>query len=159
MLLSFTEMVHSGSRPTVTGALVEADALPGGEHDRSHRRSAGALLELGDDVESAVLQVVVGAEPDHDRAHEVVALLTGVLLGGLAEFGGEGRLDVAEALQIAGAEGDREVVRDDAATLHIDGAVVVHLAYETASKFDGPDRPTGAAREHTIDHTLQTTLD
>ncbi len=96
---------------------------------------------------------------DDDRAHEVVPLLAGVLLGGLAEFGGEGGLDVAEALSITGAERDGEVVRDDAATLDVDGTVVVHLANETATKFDRPDRPTGATREHTVDHTLQTTLD
>ena len=37
--------------------------------------------------------------------------------------------------------------------------VALHLADETATKFDRSDRPTGAAREHTVDHTLQTTLD
>ena len=158
MLLSLTEIVHSGSRPTVTFAAAEVDALARRQHERTHARAGRCLAELADDVEAPRLEVVVDRQLDGDRAHEVVALFAGVLASGFAEFGDEGVLDVVEAVVVDGAEQHREVVRDDAPTLHVDGSVVVHLAYETASEFDGPDRPAGAAKEHTVDHTLQTVL-
>ncbi len=89
----------------------------------------------------------------------MVALLAGVLLRGFGEFGGEGGLDVAEAVAIGLAEHDREVVGHDAAALDVDGPMVVHLAHETATQFDRANRTLGATSEHTVDHTLQATLD
>ena len=105
-----------------------------------------------------VRRAVVDGELHGDRPHEVVALLAGVLACGLGEFGDEGVLDVVEAGVVDGAQHHREIVGDDAATLDVDGSLVVHLAHETAAEFDGTDRALGATKEHAIDHTLQTVL-
>ena len=47
----------------------------------------------------------------------------------------------------------------DAATLDVDGPMIVHLAHETATQLDRANRTLGATSEHTVDHTLQATLD
>ncbi len=109
-------------------------------------------------VEAAALEVVVDRELHADRAHEVVALLAGVLAGGLGEFSDEGVLDLVETRVIDGAQHHGVLVGNDAATLDIDRAVVVHLADETTAEFDRADRPFGTTKEHAVDHTLQTVL-
>ena len=88
----------------------------------------------------------------------MVALFAGVLTSGFGQFGDEGVLDVVEAGVVDGAQHHREVVGDDATTLDVDRALVVHLAHETSAEFDGTDRALGATKEHAIDHTLQTVL-
>ena len=66
--------------------------------------AAGALGDLGDDVEVALLQRVVGHERDGHRADELVALVAGVLAGGLGELAGEG---LGERLKRSKSAGDR----------------------------------------------------
>ena len=87
----------------------------------------------------------------------MVPLLTGVLARGLDELGLENVVDVAEAVEVALAELDHEVVRHDPPSLDVDRALVVHLAHQSAAEFDGANR---AARttEHALDHTLQPAL-
>ena len=76
----------------------------------------------------------------------MVALLAGVLAGGLAQLGAQRVLDVGEAGVVARAEVDREVVGHDAAALDVDGAVVVHLADEPATELDRADGCSRNAR-------------
>ena len=100
---------------------------------------------------------LVGDEVDADRAHEVVALLAGVLAGRLDELGLQHVVDVVEAGQVARAELDLEVVGHDPPALDVDGALVVHLPHQPPPELDGADggaRPT----EHALDHTLQAPL-
>jgi len=141
------------------GGAAEIDTLARGEHERAHTRAGGSLLELADDVEASRSQAVVDGQLDRDRPHEVVALLAGVLTRRLGEFGHEGIFDLVEAGVVDGAQHHGEVVGHDAAALDVDGSLVVHLAHETAPEFDGADRALGAAKEHAIDHTLQTVLE
>ena len=76
---------------------------------------------------------------------------------------GGGLLGTAEVVvepgEVARAEVDQEVVGHDAAALDVDGSMIVHLAHETATQLDRANRTLGATSEHTVDHTLQATLD
>jgi hypothetical protein len=84
----------------------------------------------------------------------VVALVACVLAGGLAQLVVQRVIDLGETGVIAGAEVEGERVRDDAPALHIDAAVVVHLAQQPAAELDGADAATGGTREHDLDHIL-----
>ena len=66
--------------------------------------------------------------------------------------------NVAETRVIVGAQEHGEVVRDNAATLDIDRAIVIHFAHETAPELNGTDGAATPTREHTLDHTLQSPL-
>ena len=88
----------------------------------------------------------------------MVALFAGVFAGGFSEFGGECIFNIAETGVIGGAQEHGEIVGNNAATLDIDRAIVVHFTHETAPEFDGTDGAATPTREHTIDHTLQSPL-
>jgi hypothetical protein len=49
---------------------------------------------------------------------------------------------------------EHEFVGDDAATLDVDTSVIVDLAQEAPTEFNGSDAGMGAARKHALDHTL-----
>ena len=60
-----------------------------------------ALGHAAGDLEGAGVQAVVGDELDLDRAHEGVALVAGVLAGGVAELPGQAVLHALELLEVA----------------------------------------------------------
>src|SRR5918994_3463346 len=134
-------------------ALAELDPVAGRHDDRARAPAGLALLDLGRDAEAARLERVVDPQVDRDRAHEVVPLFAGVLTHRFHELGAQGVLDVGEAGVIVGGEQDPEIVGHEPLALDVDGAVIVHLADETAPQLDRPDGVAGAA-EHAFDHTL-----
>ena len=119
--------------------VAELDPVAGRHHDRARPPARLALLDLGRDAEPARLERVVDTQVDGDRAHEVVALLAGVLANGLDELGAQRVLDVGEAGVVVGGEQDLEIVGHDPLALDVDGAVIVHLADEAAPELDRPD--------------------
>ena len=142
----------------MTVAVADRHPFARREHDRAGTDASAGLAQLREDAEAAGLQPVVDDEVDHHRPDEVVALVAGVLAGRLAELGAQRLLDVGEAGVVARAEVEGEHVGDDAATLDVDAAVVVHLAQQPPAELDRAD---GAARsaEHTLDHTLHPVLE
>ena len=114
-------------------SIAQVDALARGEDDRPHAWAGSGLLELGTDAESARLQAVVDCQADGHGPHEVVALFAGILPSGLCQFGDERVFDVAETGMVNRTEQHREIVGNDAASLHIDRTIAVHLADETAA--------------------------
>src|SRR5215213_1779926 len=66
-------------------SVTERDALARRQHQRTGADASGRLPQGGDDGEAPGPQLVVAEEVDPHRAHEVVALLAGVLPGGLDE--------------------------------------------------------------------------
>ena len=77
----------------------------------------------------------------------------------LAQFGDECCLDVEECGVVTRADVEVELVGHDSSTLDIDGAIVIHLAHETATEFDRTDAALTRTRKHTLDHTLYTVLE
>ncbi len=136
------------------GLVAQLDPLTRREDERAERCATRRLTELRRDAEAARFEGVLDPERDADRAHEVVALLAGVLAGGLDELGAERVLDVGEPGVVLGREVDREFVGHHPPALDVDGPLVVHLADQSAAELDRPDGVAGTAREHTIDHTL-----
>jgi hypothetical protein len=84
----------------------------------------------------------------------VVALVAGVLAGGLGQFGDQCVLDALEAGVVIGAERDGEGIGHDAPALDVDRAVVVHLPEQAPTELDGADVALEGAGEHAVDHTL-----
>ena len=91
----------------MTGRSPSGIRWPGRQHERAGADAAGGLAQLGDDVEAAGPQLLVDGELDAHRAHEVVALLAGVLAGRLDELGLQHVVDVGEAGEVPRAELDR----------------------------------------------------
>ena len=88
-----------------------------------------------------------------------VALVAGVLPGGVAQLAHEGLVDLGEGGVVLGGQGEGEVVGDDGAALDVHRAVVVHLPDQASAELDGAQAAPEGAGEHALDHTLQAALD
>ncbi len=141
------------------GLLPQDDAVAGREHDAAGAGDRGRLDHLPLDLEPARLQVLPLDEVDADRPHERVALVAGVLAGGVAQLVHQRFVDLAEVLEVGLAEAHREEVGDDDAALHVDRAMVVDLAHELATDLDRTQRRAEGPGEHAVDHTLQASLE
>ena len=100
-----------------------------------------------------------GYSVDPNRPHESVDLVPGVLACRLAQLEDERLLHLGEALVVARAEPDREVVGDDDATADVDGAAGVHLPRETTADLDGTQTAAEHAGEGPLHHVLETALE
>ena len=99
--------MHSASASDDGRVLAERDAAAVAE-DQRPGPAAGALEDLGDDVEVALLErLVVGDERDRHRPDELVALVLGVRPRRLGQLAGEGLGERLEALEVGGRRGRR----------------------------------------------------
>ncbi len=96
---------------------------------------------------------------DLDGAHEGVALLLGVVSGGVGEGVGEALLDLGELLVVLGAEGDGEVVGGGDLAAHVHRALVVHLPHEAPAELDGAQRRLERPGEDTLYQPLEATFE
>jgi hypothetical protein len=105
------------------------------------------------------VEPVVGVERDLDGTHEAVALVPGVLPGGVAQLPGEAVLHALELLEVALGQRDDEVVRDDRAAPHADRPVVVHLAHQPSAQLDRAQPALEGTSEGAFHHAFKASFE
>src|SRR5690606_39188672 len=87
--------------------------------------------------------------------HERVALVPGVLAGGVGQLPGQAVLHPLELVVVGGGEADGEGVGHVGPAPHPDGAVVVHLPHQPAAELDGTEAALEGPCEGAFDHALE----
>src|SRR3954452_18373494 len=82
----------------------EDDAFTRREDEAAGATAADALAHAAFDLERPRVHAIVDDELDLDRAEERVALVAGVLAGGIAQLADEGLVETAEPLVVVGAD-------------------------------------------------------
>src|SRR5690606_26032821 len=116
--------------------LAEGDVVAGGQQQRPRWEPALALGESGVDEQDADPERVIGLDVDLDGADERVALVAGVLAGGIGQLAAERAEQVAELGGVVRRDAERERVRHQRAPVDADGAVRVDLALELPAELD-----------------------
>lgn len=98
-------------------------------------------------------------EPHTDRAGEGVVLQIRVLASQLDQLGGEGAEVRGQAIVVAGAQLDDEVVRDERAVAADDLRVVVEFALDGSRDLDGLDLGPESPGERALNEVLEPALE
>ena len=138
---------------------VSENRSPEGSTIEPGPRAADALDHAPDDLEGPGVEPVVGRQLDLDGAHEAVALVPGVLAGGVGQLAAEAVLDALELLEVVVGQRDGEVVGHHGAAADADGAVVVHLAHQPAAQLDRPEPALERPGERALDHALEASFE
>ena len=118
-----------------------------------------AADHAGADPERSGGQVGHALEPHPHRAHERVALFLGVVPGQVGQLDAEALGVHIETVVVGLGELDHEIVRHQGAALRHDRGPVVHLPLHRASHLDGLQLGLEGAREGTLDHALEPSLE
>ena len=90
---------------------------------------------------------------------EGVALVAGVLAGGVGELAAQVVFDLGEAVAVVGIDPDRRRRWERGAATDVDGTVVVHLAGQAPADLDRAQPALEDAGEGTLDHVLELALE
>ena len=152
---SASTRLQSGWRPMLITDSVREKRSPLGSTSEPAPEPPTPFGQPSGDLEGAGVEAVVHHQLDLDRAHEGVALVAGVLPGGVAELPDEAVLHVLELLEVAGRERHGEGVGHDGAAAHAHRAVVVHLPDEPATELHGTEAALERAGERALHQALE----
>ena len=129
-----------------------------GQDERAHV-AAGALGDLGHHVVVAGLEALVGHERERHGTDELVALVAGVLAGGLGQLPGQRLGEGAEALEVGGGQIHPDVVGRDGTPVHAERPAVVEDARDPMTDLDGLEPAAEGLVEGALDQPLEPPLE
>ena len=156
---SASTRLQSGWRPTLITDSVSEKRSPLGSTSEPAPEPPDALGEPAGDLERAGVEPVVHHQLHLHRAHERVALVTGVLAGRVAELPLEAVLHALELREVAGRQGHGEGVGHHGAASYPDRPVVVHLPHQPPPELHRTQAALERAGERTLHHALEAALE
>ena len=94
-----------------------------------------------------------------ERPEKAIALVAGVLAGGVGQLTHQRVANRLKLLEIGLGQTDHEGVGGHRPPVDTDRAAVVHLSYQPAAELDRPHRGLEDPRERALDNALQPSFD